>query len=109
MAQNQQKVQTPLRVRCQEPLRVGDSTMPGAGRGLFVRDDVAGSDLIFSVAKPLLCIVYAEDLEQTCDNCFATTTGTYQTVFRDELKFKPCIGCKILHYCSEVSIAPCLS
>jgi len=47
----------PSRVKCKIPLRVEESKIPGAGRGVFIFKDVKAGELIFSIDKPLLSIV----------------------------------------------------
>ncbi len=47
----------PSRVESLFRLTLGESTIPGAGRGLFLCEPVASQALIFKVAKPLICIV----------------------------------------------------
>lgn len=94
----------PERVKSCVPLKVARSDTRGAGRGVFVLEAVKAGDLIFSVAKPLICIVddSEEVLETTCDNCFASRSDGLQTVTRKDLKFSACAGCWVLHYCSKV-------
>jgi hypothetical protein len=52
----------PSRVESQFRLTLGESTIPGAGRGLFVCEPVPSQALIFKVAKPLICIVCTVNL-----------------------------------------------
>jgi hypothetical protein len=94
----------PGRVKSRVPLKVSDSNISGAGRGAFVLKAVKAGDLIFSIAKPLICIVNdgEEMLCTTCDNCFANCSDGVPTVSRKNLKFTACGGCKVLHYCSKV-------
>jgi hypothetical protein len=47
----------PSRVKQAVPLKVADSMIHDAGRGMFVLEAVPARSLIFSVARPLLCIV----------------------------------------------------
>lgn len=47
----------PRRVNAAVPLKIATSTIPGAGRGLFVLEDVKAGDIIFSIAEPLICVV----------------------------------------------------
>ena len=47
----------PSRVNGKIPLRVEESKIPGAGRGVFILKDVKAGELIFSIARPLLSIV----------------------------------------------------
>jgi hypothetical protein len=47
----------PFHVNSRVPLEIITSTIPNAGRGLALLGEVKESDLIFSISKPLLCIV----------------------------------------------------
>lgn len=47
----------PLRVSHRESLKLGESKIPGAGRGLFVMRDVKAGELVFEVPNVLLSIV----------------------------------------------------
>jgi hypothetical protein len=47
----------PSRVKQHVPLKVTSSSIPGAGRGLFVLKDVAAGDLLFTIPFPALNIV----------------------------------------------------
>lgn len=38
-------------------MKVGMSAIPHAGLGLFVSEDVKAGEVIFTIEKPLLCIV----------------------------------------------------
>ncbi|KAE9370083.1 SET domain-containing protein [Stipitochalara longipes BDJ] len=103
MSQAVQQINKVARVKATVPLEVRLSTIPGAGRGMFVSEPILAQELIFSISKPLVCIVDdgAEALRNICDNCFATKKGIYQTVSRRKLTLTPCAGCQVLHYCSE--------
>ena len=57
MSQEVQQDDRFSRVQATVPLQLRISAIPGAGRGLFVSEAVPFQGLIFSIAKPLLCIV----------------------------------------------------
>jgi hypothetical protein len=42
----------------------------------------------------------------TCDYCFATIheESGHSTVISKNLKFRKCTRCKVVHYCSKVSL-----
>jgi len=54
---NMYKEKIPERVRCYVPLRVGPSNIPGAGRGIFVKQDVVGGDRLFTIGDPVFLVV----------------------------------------------------
>jgi hypothetical protein len=54
---NMYKEKIPERVRCYVPLRVGLSNIPGAGRGMFVEQDVVGGDRLFTISNPVFLVV----------------------------------------------------
>lgn len=95
----------PERATCQIGIRVGPSSIVGAGRGIFALDAVAAGGAIFSIKEPLLNIVddEAQSLSHTCDNCFAAKVDGLCTVDDLDVKFTACPGCRVLHYCSEVN------
>lgn len=102
----------PGRATCQIGIRVGPSSIAGAGRGVFALEDVEAGGPIFSIKEPLLNIVddESQSLSHTCDNCFAAKVDKLCTVDELDLKFTGCSGCHVLHYCSEVStMAPAVS
>lgn len=49
--------QVPARVDCSVPMHIATSTFEGAGRGIFVTQDVEAGDLVFSISRPHLSIV----------------------------------------------------
>lgn len=93
----------PGRATCQIGIRVGPSSIAGAGRGVFALEDVAAGGPIFSITEPLLNIVddEAQSLSHTCDNCFAAKVDELCTVDDLDIMFTACSGCQVLHYCSE--------
>jgi hypothetical protein len=61
MAHQQQQQETlsiPTRVHVNFPIRVAQSTITGAGRGMFALDrDITARELIFSIPRGFLCVV----------------------------------------------------
>jgi len=47
----------PERVRCHVQLRVGQSSISGAGRGLFVETEVVAGDRLFTIDNPIFLVV----------------------------------------------------
>ncbi|KAE9366686.1 SET domain-containing protein [Stipitochalara longipes BDJ] len=66
----------PFNVNSRVPLEIITSTIPNAGRGLALLGEIKKGELIFSISKPLLCIVGdgIEKVTSTCNNCFASNT-----------------------------------
>ncbi|KAE9370084.1 hypothetical protein N431DRAFT_559368 [Stipitochalara longipes BDJ] len=103
---NLYKNEIPERVRGNVPLRVDTSYIPGAGRGLFVMEDVVAGDVLFTIDNPLLLVVDSGiGAAFICDNCFATVVPipqqSLQTVAGDPIVFSSCDHCKSLFYCSK--------
>ncbi|KAH7419545.1 hypothetical protein BKA64DRAFT_699570 [Cadophora sp. MPI-SDFR-AT-0126] len=90
----------PERVKSDLTLQLRTSNIPGAGRGLFVLQDVKAGELLFEVPNVLFSTVSADCLETTCDNCFVHQSQYGKTGARPDLSFYPCDTCKIAHYCS---------
>ncbi|PMD28840.1 SET domain-containing protein [Hyaloscypha variabilis F] len=89
MSQAVQHLDSFARVKATVPLEIRQSSIPVAGRGMFATELISAQNLIFSIAKPLLCIVDdgAEALRNICDNCFATRKGIYQTIRERRLTY----------------------
>jgi hypothetical protein len=64
----------PLGSSSKVPLKVAQSNIPGAGRGLLAMAAVKSGDPIFTIDRPLLSIVGNEQHagSNTCDYCFAS-------------------------------------
>ncbi|XMA15612.1 hypothetical protein WAI453_008403 [Rhynchosporium graminicola] len=92
--------EVPSRVRCEHPVQLGESKIPGAGRGLFVLHDVKEGGLVFEIPNVRLSIIRGESLDTTCDYCFAHTSVYGQTDPRSDLSYKACKNCNIPSYCS---------
>lgn len=93
---------------CSVPLRIGASSIPAAGTGLFVLQDVrAGSDIFRS--QPLLVVCEA-NTNGVCDYCLVNNNATISPeghffvnqAERDEIAVSACTGCNIVTYCSKV-------
>lgn len=89
------------------PLRIASSSIPQAGSGLFVINDVAAGSEIFR-SQPLLVVCEGNDL-RICDFCFfnpaATVNpdGQFYTTDEKRVVLSACTGCKNVEYCSKVS------
>jgi hypothetical protein len=57
MSQAVQHLDRFARVKATVPLEIRQSSIPVAGRGMFATELISAQNLIFSIAKPLLCIV----------------------------------------------------
>lgn len=79
-------------------LYVADSTMSGAGFGLFVGQEVPAGKEIFRAAVPAVSAV--ESTASTCDNCFAWVG--LSDPFRTPVKLLSCVACKATKYCSKM-------
>ncbi|KUJ21562.1 SET domain-containing protein [Mollisia scopiformis] len=81
----------PDRATCQASIKVGLSSIKGAGRGVFALEDIPAGGPIFSIQEPLLNIVDddVQSLSHTCDNCFAAQVDELWTVDNTSIEFKP--------------------
>lgn len=91
------------------PLRIGASSIPQAGSGLFAVNDIpAGSDIFHSC--PLITVAESA-LQDTCDFCFLNSgssvnrDGYFYGNTDDEPRpaITRCGACKVARYCSKVS------
>jgi hypothetical protein len=84
---------------------INDSKIPGAGRGLFATKDVNPGESIFSIDRPLLCVLSNAELDETCANCFSSSSnsviGSHDN-FQEEVKLSACSRCKQYKFCSKV-------
>lgn len=89
------------------PLRIASSSVPNAGSGLFVVNDVAAGGEIFR-SQPLLVVCEGNDL-RVCDYCFYNPgsslhpDGRFSFDGKDSVTLSACTGCKNVEYCSKVS------
>jgi hypothetical protein len=89
-------------------LRVQKSQLPGAGLGLVSMSRVdEGQDIFW---KEQMCFVSDNHLPVTCDNCLQwmgrsiNTAGRMCGIGGSGLKVKSCAGCRVMSYCSRVSV-----
>lgn len=87
-------------------LRVGPSSIPGAGSGLFAIHDIpAGSEIFRS--QPLLVVCEAAQ-DGVCDWCLLNQNssvhpdGRFYTSEDKRPEIAPCSRCKVAKYCSKV-------
>lgn len=93
------------------PLRIAASSIPNAGSGLFVVNDVAAGSEIFR-SQPLLVVCEGNN-RRICDYCFRNLSSSlhpdgrfYLEGERDKVALSACTGCKNVEYCSKVSLRP---
>ena len=89
-------------------LCVRKSQITGAGLGLVSMSRIEEGEEIFW--KEQLCFVADNHLRVTCDNCLQwmgrsiNATGRISGIGRSGLEVKSCAGCKVMSYCSKVSV-----
>lgn len=96
----------PERVIHDGNIKVAMSSISGAGRGIFVTQDIAAGTVLFKVPNVLLAAVNTGEvaLKNTCDYCFTTVHSSgFNTVSMEPVSFRACKGCDVLHYCNKVS------
>ncbi|KAH7342483.1 hypothetical protein BKA65DRAFT_552115 [Rhexocercosporidium sp. MPI-PUGE-AT-0058] len=91
----------PSRVNCEVALQLAESKIPGAGRGIFVLQDVKEGALLFEVPDVLFSIISKECIATTCDKCFAHKSSYGQTDPRPDIRFTVCETCNVVYYCSD--------
>lgn len=89
------------------PLRIGASSIPNAGTGLFVVNDVAAGSEIFR-SQPLLLVCEGNNL-RICDYCLRNLGSSLDPEGRfffigekEKVVLSACTGCQIVVYCSKV-------
>ncbi|KAJ4387121.1 hypothetical protein N0V93_007709 [Gnomoniopsis smithogilvyi] len=91
---------------CGVPLRIAASSIPKAGSGLFVINDVAAGSEIFR-SQPVLVVCEGNDL-RVCDYCFCNPStrlhpeGRFYSAGEKTVTLSACTGCKNVEYCSKV-------
>jgi hypothetical protein len=89
-------------------LCVRKSQITGAGLGLVSMSRIEEGKEIFW--KEQLCFVADNHLPVTCDNCLQWmgrsigATGRISGIGRSGLEVKSCAGCRVVGYCSKVSV-----
>lgn len=94
----------PDRVFCNTRIRIGKSSIIGAGRGMFVVEEVKAGSLIYSIDEPMMSGMSWEDIELACDNCFAVQANEKDDIISNVLrpvKISMCKGCYSAGYCSK--------
>lgn len=89
-------------------LKIGESTIPESGSGLFTTRDLAAGELIFTSVPLVLCSEVGDKME-ACDFCFQQRRRVIHPV-EDRLVHTgealpdvyKCKGCNLYQYCSEV-------
>lgn len=77
---------------------------PVDGKGLFTFKDYEAGQGLLVIERPLIAVLDAERLEDTCSSCFAWTGDSIVSQRSDgkAVEVKACNACKILKYCSKV-------
>ncbi|KAL7800523.1 SET domain-containing protein [Trichoderma afarasin] len=88
-------------------LSIQESTIPGAGSGLFIKRDLAEGELIFTSVPLVLCAEVGQGME-ACDFCFQQRRRVFHPVedrFLQPGEVLPplhiCNGCRMYQYCSK--------
>ena len=76
-------------------LELRESTVTGAGRGLFALRPLQPGEEIVTSLDPFVSVVTRQKLSMVCHNCFRFTS-----MEDDILKLKHCSACKKIHYCN---------
>ncbi|KAG4440343.1 hypothetical protein IFR05_004195 [Cadophora sp. M221] len=95
------RYEIPSRVNCAIALRLGASNIPGAGRGLFVLQNVKQGALVFEIPNALYSVIAKDCVKTTCDNCFAHKSSQGRTDPRPDLTFTACEACNVAYYCND--------
>lgn len=88
------------------PLRVGVSSIGGAGSGLFAVEKIPEGTDIFT-SKPLI-LCREPSLDIVCDYCFTNkgsnvhVDGRFYTATDKRPVIARCAGCQVTGYCSKV-------
>ncbi|KAI9373594.1 hypothetical protein BJX61DRAFT_541554 [Aspergillus egyptiacus] len=89
------------------PLEIRQSSIPGAGMGLFATQDIAEGHEIYQ-SNPLVACVEDEKQEEVCDYCLLDTTsavlptGRFRMPSDTVTEHQRCSGCRVCYYCSTV-------
>jgi hypothetical protein len=90
-------------------LQVKESASVYGGLGLVAIENIsAAEDILFK--KQMLAVADDNHLKTTCDNCFLWVgseigaNGCIRAAGYAETVFKKCSSCKVVWYCSRVSI-----
>jgi hypothetical protein len=76
-------------------LELRESSITGAGRGLFASRTLQLGEEIVTSLNPFVSVVTKQKLSTVCHNCFRVIR-----VEDENLKLKHCSTCKKVHYCS---------
>lgn len=94
-------------VKSAVPLQISQSTIPGAGTGLFVTEDVdLGQELFRSI--PVVNCVEEGYQHLVCDYCYVfkdskiSFNGRFRTAEDRKPNVQACARCNMCYYCSRV-------
>ncbi|KAI1873157.1 uncharacterized protein JN550_003410 [Neoarthrinium moseri] len=90
-------------------VEVKDSTISGAGRGLFACGDFQPGDLVLAVDRPLFAELDIHRLQDTCAWCFQRAAtdqieraqAASMGLPNGFIEVKACTGCRRISYCSK--------
>ena len=89
------------------PLQILPSTIPRAGAGLFIANDIQSGEEIFR-SKPMVNCVADGMQNVVCDWCYTyqssrlNTHGRFRGAEDPKVEVSACNGCKVCYYCSKV-------
>lgn len=90
-------------------VEVRDSSIPGAGRGLFALQDFAPGDVVLRLERPFVAELAMDRLQDTCAWCFLRgardpaerSLSASQNLPTGFVETKTCTGCNRVRYCSK--------
>lgn len=100
------------------PTHISTQETPNAGKCLFTSKDIAPGELVFQIGRPLVLVLDASRLKETCEGCLQWETGGHVgsregddgrgtqcgRAGEDSKRLKDCMGCKVVRYCGKVSV-----
>ena len=69
--------------------------------GLFAAKDIDAGELIIRLARPLLAVLDSPHYNDTCSNCFVSTSENEDE--EEQVKLSICGGCGVVRFCGKVS------
>lgn len=93
------------------PLKIGQSSVLGAGRGIFALEGIKAGSEVFRTKKALVTALDYEKMSTTCDFCYFCNEGEVGRDGRLSVaggnvgELMACDSCKLMRYCSVVSTA----
>ncbi|KAI6861725.1 SET domain-containing protein [Hortaea werneckii] len=92
-----------------DDVEVKQSTIPGAGNGLFAKKAFAPGDVVLALARPYIAELDIDRLGDSCAWCCSRAENDPEERFKSQqmglptgfLEVKACTGCKKIKYCSK--------